>query len=35
MHTSFRLEKLRDRVQMEDTGVDWRVILRWIIRKWE
>jgi len=32
---SFRWGKLKDRDQMEDTSVDWRVILRWIFRKWE
>jgi hypothetical protein len=26
---------LRERGQMEDSGVDGRIILRWIFRKWD
>ena len=27
--------KLRERDHMEDPGVDGRIILRWILRKWD
>jgi hypothetical protein len=26
---------LRERDHLEDAGVDWRIILRWIFRKWD
>jgi len=26
---------LRERDHLEDPGVDWRIILRWIFRKWD
>jgi hypothetical protein len=26
---------LRERVHLEDPGVDGRIILRWILRKWD
>ena len=25
---------MRERDHLEDPGVDWRIILRWIFRKW-
>jgi hypothetical protein len=28
-------EKLRERDQWEDPGVDWNIILRWLFRKWD
>ena len=27
--------KLWERDQLEDPDVDWRIILRWIFRKWD
>jgi hypothetical protein len=29
------VEKLRERDHWEDPGVDGRIILRWIFRKWD
>jgi hypothetical protein len=29
------VEKLRERGHLEDPGVDRRIILRWIFRKWD
>ena len=26
---------LRERDHLEDPGIDWRIILRWIFGKWE
>jgi hypothetical protein len=26
---------MRERVHKGDPGVDWRIILRWILRKWD
>jgi len=26
---------LSERDHLEDAGVDWRIILRWIIRRWD
>ena len=34
MHTGFWWRNLREREHSEDPGVDGRIILRWIIRKW-
>jgi hypothetical protein len=33
MHTIFWLEKLKGRDHLEDTGVDGRMRLEWILRK--
>jgi hypothetical protein len=33
MHTGFWLGKLLEIYHLEDTGVDARIILRWIFRK--
>jgi hypothetical protein len=32
--TGFRWGNLRERTYLEDPGVDERIILRWIFRKW-
>ena len=34
VHTEFWWGNLRERDHMEETGVDCRIILRWIFRKW-
>jgi len=34
VYTGFWWENLRERDYLEDTGVDGRIILRWIFRKW-
>jgi len=31
----FGMENLRERDHFGDPGVDWRMILRWIFRKWD
>ena len=33
-YTGFWWGKLRDRDHLEDPGIDGRIILRWILRKW-
>jgi len=33
--TGLWMENLRDRDHLEDLGVDGRIILRWILRKWD
>ena len=35
MYTGFGWRNLRERDHLEDTGVDRRIILRWIFRKWD
>ena len=34
-YTGFWWGKLKERVHLEDPGVDERIILRWIFRKWD
>jgi len=34
VYTGFRWGNLRERDHLENTGIDGRVILRWIFRKW-
>jgi len=35
LHTGFRWASLRKRDHLVDPGVDGRIILRWIFRKWD
>jgi len=35
VYTGFWWGNLRDRDHLEDPGVDGRIILRWIFRKWD
>ena len=35
VYTGFWWGNLRDRDHLEDIGVDGRIILRWIFRKWD
>ena len=35
MHTGFRWGNLKERDHLGDPGVDERIILRWIFRKWD
>jgi len=35
MYTRFWWGYLSERENLEDPGVDWRIILRWILRKWD
>jgi len=35
VYTGFWLGNLRERDHWGDPDVDWRIILRWIFRKWE
>jgi hypothetical protein len=30
VHTGFRWGNLRERGHLEDPGIDWRIILKWI-----
>jgi len=34
VHTGFLWGNVRERVHLEDPGVDGRIIVRWIFRKW-
>ena len=35
MYTMFWWGKPKEKYQLEDTGIDGRMILRWIFRKWD
>ena len=35
MHTGFWWEDLRESDHFEDQGMDGRIILKWIIKKWD
>jgi len=35
IHTGFWWEDLRKKDHLEDAGVEGRIILRWIFRKWD
>jgi hypothetical protein len=35
VHTGFLCGDLREGEHLEDTGVDGRIILKWIFKKWD
>jgi len=35
VHTKFWSENLKGRVNSEVVGIDWRVIIEWIIENWD
>jgi len=35
VYTGFWWGNLRDRDHLKDPGVNWRIIVRWIFRKWD
>jgi hypothetical protein len=34
VYTGFWWKSMKERDHLEDSGIDGRIILRWIIRKW-
>jgi hypothetical protein len=34
VHTGFRWGDLRESDHLGDPGADWRIILKWIFKKW-
>jgi hypothetical protein len=35
VHTGFWWGDLMERDHMEDPDIDWRIILKWIFKKWD
>jgi hypothetical protein len=35
MYAGFWCGNLREKDHLRETGLDWRIILRWIFRKWD
>jgi hypothetical protein len=35
VHTGFWLGNLREREHLQDQGIDGRIILKWITKKWD
>jgi hypothetical protein len=35
VYTGLWWGNLKERDHLEDVGIDWRIILKWIFRKWE
>jgi hypothetical protein len=35
VYTGFWWENLREKYNLEDPGIDGKIILRWIFRKWD
>jgi hypothetical protein len=35
VHTGFRWGDLKERDHLEDLGIDRRIILKWIFKKWD